>query len=153
MAITEFDFTQIFIDERLGFLSTISKDSAEIQQNVVSWIYGYKPDTLRIAVSSKSDIVSNLESNSNANFAFFYNHSIASFRSKANIVTKKMPGIPMPLTLIELQTNELHDIMFYGAEISQEPVYRKTYNAEAAKKLDKQVYESMALSTEEISGI
>lgn len=45
-----------------------------------------------------------------------------------------MPGVPFPLTLIELSTDELHDIMFYGAEIAQEPVYKKTYNIEAAKK-------------------
>ncbi len=61
-----------------------------------------------------------------------------------------MPGVPFPLTLIELSTDELHDIMFYGAEIAQEPVYKKTYNIEAAKKLDKQVYASMALSEEEM---
>lgn len=56
-----------------------------------------------------------------------------------------MPGVPFPLTFLELQAEEPHDIMFFGAEISQEPVYQKTYNEEAAKKLDKQVYDSIAL--------
>ncbi|ALS20497.1 MULTISPECIES: pyridoxamine 5'-phosphate oxidase family protein [Paenibacillus] len=150
MTTTEFDFTQIFADERLGFLSTIHKESGAIQKNAVSWIYGYKPKVLRVAVSTKSDIVSNIESNANVNFSFFYNKSIVSFQNKARILTKKMPGVPFPLTLIELSTDELHDIMFYGAEIAQEPVYKKTYNIEAAKKLDKQVYASMALSEEEM---
>ena len=34
----EFDFTEIFKDERMGFLSTIHKESGAIQQNAVSWI-------------------------------------------------------------------------------------------------------------------
>lgn len=32
MTTTEFDFTQIFADERLGFLSTIHKESGAIQK-------------------------------------------------------------------------------------------------------------------------
>jgi hypothetical protein len=150
MAITDFDFTQIFEAESLWFFSTICKESGAIQQNVVSWIYGYKQNVLRITVSSKSDIVSNIESNNNVNFSFFYNKSIVSFQNKAKIVTKKMPGVPFPTALIELETHELHDIMFYGAEISQKPTYQKTYNIDAAKKLDKQVYDSMALDYEEV---
>ena len=55
------------------------------------------------------------------------------------------------MTLIELETDELYDIMFYGAEITQEPVYEKTYNIKAAKKLDEQVYEGMALEFEEVT--
>jgi Pyridoxamine 5'-phosphate oxidase len=147
----EFDFTEIFKDERIGFLSTIHKDSGAIQQNAISWIHGYKPNVLRIAVGSKAQIVTNIESNENVNFAFFYRKSIFSFQSKGKIVTKSIPGVPFPLTLIELETDELHDIMFYGAEITQEPVYEKTYNIKAAKKLDEQVYEGMALEFEGVT--
>jgi Pyridoxamine 5'-phosphate oxidase len=147
----EFDFTEIFKDERIGFLSTIHKDSGAIQQNAISWIHGYKPNVLRIAVGSKAQIVTNIESNENVNFAFFYRKSIFSFQSKGKIVTKNIPGVPFPLTLIELETDELHDIMFYGAEITQEPVYEKTYNIKAAKKLDEQVYEGMALEFEGVT--
>lgn len=146
MASIQFDFTQIFAEERIGFLSTIHKDSGAIQQNAVSWIYGYQPNVLRVAVSTKSQLVSNLESNTNVTFSFFYNKSIVAFQNKAKIITKNMPGIPFPLTLIELVADELHDIMFYGAEIAQEPTYHKTYNIEAAKKLDEQVYQSMAIN-------
>jgi hypothetical protein len=147
----EFNFTEIFKDERIGFLSTIHKDSGAIQQNAISWISGYKPNVLRIAVGSKAQIVTNIESNENVNFAFFYRKSVFSFQSKGKIVTKNIPGVPFPLTLIELETDELHDIMFYGAEITQEPVYEKTYNIKAAKKLDEQVYEGMALEFEKVT--
>lgn len=145
MSLTDFDLTHIFAEERLGFLSTIKKDAGTIQQNAVSWIYACKPNVLRVAVSTKSEIVSNVEFNEHVTFSFFFHKSIAAFRSQAKIVTKKMPGVPFPLTIIELQADELHDIMFFGAEISQEPVYQKTYNIDAAKKLDKQVYDSIAL--------
>jgi hypothetical protein len=147
----EFDFTEIFKDERMGFLSTIHKETGAIQQNVVSWIHGHKPNVLRLAVGSKAQIVTNIEANPNVNFTFFYEKSIVSFQSKGNIVTKNIPGVPFPLTLIEIETDELHDIMFYGAEITQEPVYEKTYNVKAAKKLDVQVYEGMALNYEKVT--
>ena len=147
----EFDFTEIFKEERMGFLSTIHSDTGSIQQNAVSWIHGHKPNVLRIAVGSKAQIVTNIEANPNVNFTFFYNKSVVSFQSKGNIVTKNIPGVPFPLTLIELETDELHDIMFYGAEISQEPVYEKTYNVKAAQKLDVQVYEGMGLDLEEVT--
>ncbi len=151
MTDTSFDFTEIFSSERMAFLSTIHHETGTIQQNVVSWITGYKPHVLRIAVSAKSDIVQNIERNPNVTCSFFYNKSVASFRGLARIVTRKMPGVPMPLALLELETSELHDIMFYGAEISREPAYSKTYNEAAAKKLDQQVYAAMALSHEELT--
>ena len=146
----EFDFTEIFKDERVGFLTTIHDETGAIQQNAVSWIHGYKPNVLRIAIGTKAQIVKNIEANSNVNIAFFYNKSIVSFQANAEIVTKNIPGVPFPTTLIELQTEELHDIMFYGAEVTQEPVYEKTYNVKAAKKLDEQVYAGMDLDFEEI---
>ena len=93
----EFDFTEIFKDERIGFLSTIHKGSGAIQQNAISWIQGYKPNVLRIAVGSKAQIVTNIESNENVNFAFFYRKSIFSFQSKGKIVTKNIPGVPFPI--------------------------------------------------------
>ena len=147
----KFDFTEIFKDERIGFLSTIHKETGAIQQNVISWIHGHKPNVLRLAVGSNAQIVTNIEANPNVNFTFFYEKSIVSFQSKGNIVTKNIPGVPFPLTLMELKTDELHDIMFYGAEITQEPVYEKTYNVKAAEKLDVQVYEGMALDFEEVT--
>lgn len=147
---TSFDFTEIFGSERLAFLSTIEKETGTIQQNVVSWISGIQPHVIRVAVSAKSDIVKNIEHNPNVTFSFFYNKSIVSFRCMAKILTRKMPGVPMPLALLELETDELHDIMFYGAEISQEPQYSKTYNIAAAKKLDQQVYAAMSLNEEEL---
>ena len=49
----EFNFTEVFKEERMGFLSTIHSDTGSIQQNAVSWIQGQKPNVLRIAVGSK----------------------------------------------------------------------------------------------------
>lgn len=142
----EFDFTQIFAKERIGFLSTIDKISGDIQLNAVSWIYAYQPKILRIAVSTKSQIVKNVETHGQVNFSFFYEKAILSFQSKSKIITKEMSGVPFPLTIIEIEAVELHDIMFYGSEIIQEPIFQKTYKIEVAKKLDEQVYQSMALN-------
>lgn len=145
MAITEFDFEQIFANEKIAFLSTYNKETRRINKNVISWIQGASPTVLRFAVSTKSEIVSNIETHPSVSFSFFYDKKIVAFQADASIVTKQMADVPFPLTLIELETKQLEDIMFYGAEISQEPVFEKTYNLAAAKKLDGQVYASMAL--------
>lgn len=147
--ITEFDFTEIFNQEgRMAFLSTVNPENGAIQQNVVSWIRGYKPNVVRIAVSTKSQLVKNIESNPNVNFSFFYNKSVVSVQAKARIVTKQIPEAPFALTAIEIEADELHDIMFYGAEIEQEPAYFKTYNNKAAQKLDEQVYAGLVMDYE-----
>ena len=78
----EFDFTEVFKEERMGFLSTIHSETGSIQQNAVSWIHGHKPNVLRIAVGSKAQIVTNIEANPNVNFTFFYNKSVVSFQVK-----------------------------------------------------------------------
>ncbi|MEB3100857.1 pyridoxamine 5'-phosphate oxidase family protein [Ferviditalea candida] len=146
MAITDFDFGQIFNEERIGLLTTYNKQSGKIHQNAVSWIKGASAHKLRIAVSTKSDIVTNIEEHPQVTLSFFYDQKVIAFQSEAKLLTKQMEAVPFPLTLIEVETEQLQDIMFYGAAISQEPAYVKTYNLEAAKKLDQQVYASMALS-------
>ncbi len=147
---TEFDFSQIFADGRIAFLSTIHAETGAVQQNVVSWIHGYKPNVVRIAASTKSQLVSNIEANPHVNFSFFYEKTVVSVQSQAKILTKQLPGAPFALTVIEIEANELHDIMFYGAEIAQAPAYLKTYNNKAAQKLDEQVYAGLELDYEAV---
>ncbi len=55
------------------------------------------------------------------------------------ILTDRMEGIPLKLTVIEVNVQEVRDVMFYGAEIATELTYEKTYDVRAAKKLDNQV--------------
>ncbi|SDP16734.1 Pyridoxamine 5'-phosphate oxidase [Paenibacillus sp. yr247] len=142
---TILNFKDIFEKERMGFLTTFNKLTGNIHHNVVSWIAGVNQDTLRIAVSSKSDIVSNIESHPNVSFSFFFDEKVMAFQCEAIILTKEMKEVPFPLTLIELSAQQTEDIMFYGARISQEPVFEKTYNLKAAKQLDMQVYDSMMM--------
>jgi hypothetical protein len=44
---------------------------------------------------------------------------------------------------MEVSIKEVRDVMFYGSKLSVEPSYEKTYDAEAAAKLDRQVMDAI----------
>ena len=47
------------------------------------------------------------------------------------------------LALIKLNVKEVRDVMFYGSKITVPPKYDKTYDLEAATRLDSQVMDAM----------
>ena len=47
------------------------------------------------------------------------------------------------LALIKLNIKEVRDVMFYGSKITIQPEYDKTYDLEAASRLDRQVMDAM----------
>ena len=56
---------------------------------------------------------------------------------------KKLDGIQLPLALMKLNIKEVRDVMFYGSKITIQPEYGKTYDLEAASRLDHQVMDAM----------
>ena len=49
----EFNFTEVFKEERMGFLWTIHSDTGSIQQNAVSWIETQSCNVLCIGILNK----------------------------------------------------------------------------------------------------
>ncbi|WLD95018.1 pyridoxamine 5'-phosphate oxidase family protein [Alkalihalobacillus sp. AL-G] len=107
--------------------------------NAISWIYAPDMETVLLAIDRKSIAVQNLKNNENVSITLFGDETTSVISGKANVTRDPLDSVPIKLALITVKISEVRDAMFYGAKISQPPVYEKTYDAEAAAKLDRQV--------------
>lgn len=133
------ELTPLLQKERLALLSTVDYDTDGPVSSVVSWVYAADPTTIRIAVDQRSRIIQNIRKNAQVVLTLFAKESVYAVTGKATVPIEKMEGVPLKLALIQIAIEAVRDVMFYGSRISVEPVYEKTYNPQAAAKLDDQV--------------
>ncbi|WP_339062253.1 pyridoxamine 5'-phosphate oxidase family protein [Tepidibacillus marianensis] len=126
---------------RLILLTTMEDTTPYV--NAVSWTFAKSPQMIRFAVDAKSQIVKNIRNNSEVALSIFDQETIFTIYGTAKIVTESIEGIPFQLALVEVKVSNVYDVMYYGAKIKTLPETEKTYNQEAAKKLDNQVLEAL----------
>ncbi|HEY8343033.1 MAG TPA: pyridoxamine 5'-phosphate oxidase family protein [Calditerricola sp.] len=136
------ELVALLAKERLVLLATVDETGAP-NVSAISWVHAPDARRVRFAVANRSRIVENVRKNSRVALAVFAQESILSIAGEARIVQETMEGVPLKLTLVEVAVSEVRDVMFYGAKIAVEPRYEKTYNPQAAAKLDQQVLEAM----------
>lgn len=132
-----------FQNECFVTLATIDHETGAPNVSAISWVYAPNPQTIRFAVDVRSRIVQNIRTNGSVVVNIITNGSCFSIAGTAKIVIDQMEDVPLKLARIDLEVQSVRDVMFYGARISVEPVYEKTYDAEAAARLDQQVLEAL----------
>lgn len=125
--------------ERFVTLATIDHETGGPNVSSISWIFAPDEERLYFAVDNRSRIVKNIQKNPLVVVNVIANESTYAISGRASIKAEKMEGVPLKLALVELDIVEVRDVMFYGSKISVEPKYEKTYDAQAAAKLDNQV--------------
>lgn len=140
--ITEELFSQLQ-KERFVTISTIDLETGGPNVSAISWLYAPEPSSVRFAVDNRSRIVENLSKNNSVVINVIGAGSCYSIAGEAHVAVEKMEGVPIKLARVDIDVKEVRDVMFYGAKISVEPKYEKTYDAEAAAKLDKQVMDAL----------
>lgn len=128
--------------ERLVLLATVDPAGAP-NVSAISWVKAKDVNTIRFSVASNSRIVENLKNNKQTVFTVQGLHSVYTIQGTSDILEEAMEGVPMKLAKIETKISKVRNSMFWGAELSVEPEYVKTYNPQKAKELDDQVYESL----------
>lgn len=129
--------------ERYMLLSTVDQEFGGPMMNAISWIFAPEKSRVLFAVDNRSKIIDNIEKDNKVVLTLIGDESTYSIRGDAKVVTEKIEGNPLKLAGIEVKIEEVRDIMFYGAKISVEPAYEKTYDEKAATKLDEQVLEGL----------
>ncbi|MDV2885424.1 pyridoxamine 5'-phosphate oxidase family protein [Alkalihalophilus pseudofirmus] len=129
--------------ERYVTLATVDFEKKSPNVNAISWVYAPTNKKLRFAIDNRSRIITNIKDEPGVVLTIIANGSTYSVSGKAMIKSEKMDSVPLKLSLIEVDVEEVRDVMFYGAKIVQNPEYDKTYDAEAAAKLDRQVMEAL----------
>lgn len=130
-------------EERYIALSTIDHETGGPNVNAISWVYAKDEKHIRFAVDNRSRIVENIKANGLVTILLIGGGSTYSITGNAKVTQEKMEDVPLKLALVEINVKELRDVMFYGARIVNEPKFEKTYDKEAADKLDRQVMDAM----------
>lgn len=129
--------------ERYVLISTVDYETGGPNTNAISWVYSPQKDKVYFAVDNRSRIIDNIKANEQVVLTLIGNESTYAITGNALVKYEKIDEVPLKLALVEIRVKEVRDVMFYGAKISVEPEYDKTYDAQAAAKLDRQVLEAM----------
>jgi hypothetical protein len=141
-ALPEALFTQLQ-KENFVLLHTIDADGGSPTSSAISWIYAVDPGRLRFALDGRSRLVENLKAHPEVSVTLFGGGTVHAVYGPAKVLTDKLEGVPFPLACVEIQVTSVRDAMFYGARLSIQPEYEKTYDKRAADRLDGQVFDAM----------
>jgi flavin reductase (DIM6/NTAB) family NADH-FMN oxidoreductase RutF len=129
--------------ETLVTISTVDHETGGPNVSAISWLYAPDEKSILLAVKSESRIVKNVLHNSELVVNLMANDSVYAIHTEATVKVERMEDVPLKLALLSLDVKTVRDVMFYGAKISVEPKFEKTYDVEAAKKLDHQVMSAL----------
>ncbi|OYD07825.1 pyridoxamine 5'-phosphate oxidase family protein [Paludifilum halophilum] len=129
--------------EQYVLLATIDPETNTPVVNAVSWVYAPDDRNLRIAVGHRSRMIGNVKANPRVTVTVIGPHSTYSIAGNARVSHEPLEGAQIKLAGITIEVESVRDVMFYGAKIVEEPRYVKTYDKEAADKLDRQVMDAL----------
>jgi hypothetical protein len=129
--------------ENFALLHTVDADSGSPTANAISWIYAVDAGRLRFALDGRSRLIGNLKAHPDVCVTVFGGGTVHAVYGKASIVADKLEGVPFPMACVDVEIAAVRDAMFYGARLSVQPEYEKTYDKRAADRLDGQVFDAM----------
>nr|WP_263328158.1 pyridoxamine 5'-phosphate oxidase family protein [Neobacillus sp. Marseille-Q6967] len=129
--------------ERFVTLATIDHETGGPNVSAISWVLAKDEETIYFAIDNRSRILQNINQNDKAVINIIANESTYSIQGNASVKEERLADVPLKLALVEVKINEVRDVMFYGSKIVAEPQYDKTYDKNAAAKLDRQVMDAM----------
>lgn len=129
--------------ERFVTLATVDFETGGPNVSAISWVLAKDEETIYFAVDNRSRIIQNINNNSSVVINIIANESTYSISGLANLKLERLNDVPLKLALVEIKIKEVRDVMFYGSKITVEPQYDKTYDKDAAARLDKQVMDAM----------
>jgi len=129
--------------ERYVTIATIDHETGGPNVSAISWLLAKDEKTILFAADSRSRIIENIKGNRLVAITLVANESTYSIQGKAEVTTGRIDGIPIKLSLVKMEIDEVRDVMFYGSKIVSEPMYDKIYDPAAASRLDQQVMETL----------
>ncbi|WP_462409126.1 pyridoxamine 5'-phosphate oxidase family protein [Neobacillus sp. Marseille-QA0830] len=125
--------------ERFVTIATIDHETGGPNVSAISWILAKNEHTICFAVDNRSRILENIKANNQVVIILIANESTYSISGDVTIKEQTLKEFPLKLALLEMKIHEVRDVMFYGSKIISEVQYDKTYDKNAAEKLDQQV--------------
>ncbi|WP_347550855.1 pyridoxamine 5'-phosphate oxidase family protein [Pseudalkalibacillus hwajinpoensis] len=132
-----------FAGERLVMLSTIDYESDTPNVSAISWVKSFDKKNIRFSVTSNSRTVQNVMRHPGVVLTIIGLETVYSIQGKATIIEEAMKGVSLKLAKINVEIEQVMETMFWGAKITSEPRYEKTYNKKKAEELDAEVYQAL----------
>ncbi|MFZ7942157.1 MULTISPECIES: pyridoxamine 5'-phosphate oxidase family protein [Bacillaceae] len=129
--------------ERFVTLASIDYETGGPNVSAISWVLAKDDSTIYFAVDNRSRILENIYKNNKVIINLIANESTYSIQGEAAVKEERLQDVPLKLALVKVTIHEVRDVMFYGSKIVTEVQYDKTYDKNAAEKLDRQVMEAM----------
>lgn len=134
---------QFLQEERFVTIATVDHETGGPNVSAISWVYAPNKETIFFAVDNRSRIIENIKADSQVVLNVIANKSTYSLSGTGIVNVENLADVPLKLAAVELKLKEVRDVMFYGSKITTRPEYVKTYDKEAANKLDHQVMSAM----------
>ncbi|MEH7252555.1 hypothetical protein V7111_10565 [Neobacillus niacini] len=141
-ALTE-EMKEVLQGQTIVFCNAHHQEIGKVLSSALSWVFAVNDHTVRFAVDSKSKLLDIVKGNGEISLSFFVKGSVYSISGPASLITEKADNMMLKMAIVEVEVNEVRDITFYGAQITQEPQFIKTYKESLIKKLDYEVKEAV----------
>jgi len=134
---------EVMQKERFVTLATIDYETGGPNVSAISWVLAKDDSTINFAVDNRSRIIDNINKNNKVVINLIANESTYSIQGEASVKEERLQNVPLKLAVVEVSIIEVRDVMFYGSKIVTEVQYDKTYDKNAAEKLDQQVMDAL----------
>ncbi|MDP4550715.1 pyridoxamine 5'-phosphate oxidase family protein [Alkalihalobacillus macyae] len=129
--------------EKLVMLATIDHESDTPNVSAISWVKSVGKGNVRFSVTTNSRTVQNVKKHSGVVLTVIGLETVYSIQGQATILEEAMAGVSLKLAKINVEIDQVMETMFWGAKITTEPEYEKTYNKKKAEELDEEVYKAL----------
>ncbi|WP_214746409.1 MULTISPECIES: hypothetical protein [unclassified Exiguobacterium] len=124
----------------LVFLITHDQSKHWPITHAISWVHATDSQTVRFTIEADSHLVKTLREHPVFTLIFFADQSTYSLTCTDVKAFTPQEDLPLPLAFYEGRVEEVRDILFYGAAVTQRPTIEKTYDEQAAERLDQLVH-------------
>lgn len=128
---------------RLVQLHTLEAGTGAPFVNTLSWVLALHPGEIRLAGDVRTRFMQNLQADSRVALTVLGAGTAWTVYGEARLLTERTPGIPFPLGLAAVTGLRVHESLFWGARLTQEPLWEVTYSAEEAARLDEAIFRAM----------
>lgn len=129
--------------EKLVILHTTDYETGAPNATAISWFLAVNSKLLRFAIDPRSRVVNNINKDCRVSVVILGPDSVYSISGSASAGTDNLEGVALKMINVDIAVDEVRDVMFYGAKLTVEPKYEKTYDPKLAEKYDTEVYTAL----------
>ena len=109
----------------------------------VTWLIAKDDNTLRFAANKDSRTINNIKNNPNVAIEVFDKDTALSIQGKAKIIKDEIEDIPFPVSVVEVNVENVTDNLFPGGTVEGQIPFKHTGDIQKAEELDKKVLEEL----------